>query len=111
MIQIRVPLLLAVVDAIVYRLDVAATRALDPPGAATSGFDDAFREPVAYDTQQGSSVADRAVARVELAPVRVPCQVETTLYESLAEAYQGNLQQNELAVVFHVKDLTLRGLI
>lgn len=108
---IHVPLLLQNPDAIIYRLDITATRALDPPGAATSGYDDAFREPIASDTTQGSSIADRTVARVELAPVRVPCQVETDMSDSLHQAFQGNLQRGEYCLVFSVMDLTVLGLI
>lgn len=108
---IRVPLILSIVDAVINRIDTSSTRAVDPPGAATSGYDDAFREPIVFDTQQGSSIADRTSSRVEQAPIRVPCQVETTLFESLAQAYQGNLQQGEMAAIFHVKDLQLLNLI
>lgn len=109
--MIRVPLLLAKVDAVIYRIDITGTRSLDPPGAATSGYDDAFREPVVYDTTKGASIADRVVSRVELSPIRVPCQVETQLFDSLAEAYQGNLQQGEMAMVFSKIDLELMQLL
>jgi hypothetical protein len=102
---IIVPLILQVSDAVIYRANIAATRAADPPGAATSGFDDAFREPVAYDTTAGASIADRAVERVEFAPIRVPCQIEVANFNMLKESYQGDLQQGEFALVFAVADL------
>ena len=108
---ITVPLILSISDAVIFRLDTASTRADDPPGIATSGYNDAFREPVVYDTTQGASIADRVVDRVELDPIRVPCQVETTLFDSLAMAYQGNLQQGEMALVFALQDLQLLNLI
>ena len=109
--NIRVPLVLSISDAVVYRLSTSETRADNPPGAATSGYDDAFREPVVYDTTQGASIGDRVVDRIELDPIRIPCQVETTLFESLAMAYQGNLQQGEMALVFDISTLQLLGLI
>ncbi len=111
MIGIRVPLLLSVVDAVINRIDIDATRAVDPPGAESSGYDDAFREPVVYDEEHGASVQERVVVREELPAITVPCQVETQLFDNLAQAYQGNLQQGEMALVFHVKDLTTLGLI
>lgn len=108
---ISVPLILQPSDAVIYRLDTASTRADNPPGAATSGYDDAFREPVAYDTTQGASVAARVVDRKEFAPIRVPCQVETANFDLLRESYQGNLQQGEFALVFAVQDLQFLNLI
>jgi hypothetical protein len=108
---VHVPLLLQVSDAVIHRLDIVATRAFDPPGSATSGVDDAFREPVPYDTTEGSSIADRVTSRVELTAIRVPCQVETDMSDSLHQAYQGNLQRGEYLLVFSVVDLQLRSLI
>lgn len=108
---IHVPLLLQNPDAVIHRLDIAATRALDPPGAATTGYEDAFREPVVSDTAEGSSIADRTVARVELAPVRVPCQVETDMSDALHQSFQGNLQRGEYLLVFSVVDLNMLSLI
>jgi hypothetical protein len=109
--MITVPLILQASAAVIYRLNTTATRAADPPGSAVSGYDDAFREPVAYDTTQGASVANRAVERVEYSPVRVPCQVEVANFDMLKESYQGNLQQGEFALVFAVQDLQFLSLI
>lgn len=108
---ISVPLVLTVSDAVIYRLDVASTRADDPPGAATSGYNDAFREPVVYDTTQGASISSRVVDRKEFTPIRVPCQVETSNFDLLRESYQGNLQQGEFALVFAVQDLQFLNLL
>lgn len=109
--MITVPLILQPSAAVICRLNIAATRASDPPGAAAGGYDDAFREPVAYDTTQGASIAARQVARVEFAPVRAPCQVETANFDLLKESYQGNLQQGEFALVFAVQDLKFLNLM
>lgn len=108
---ITVPLILQPSVAVIYRIDTATTRAIDPPGAATSGYNDAFREPVAFDTTEGASIADREIARVEFAPIRVPCQVEVANFDLLKESYQGDLQQGEFALVFAVQDLQLLNLI
>lgn len=108
---IIVPLILQSSQAVICRLNTAATRVANPPGAATGGYDDVFREPVAYDTTQGASIADRQVERVEFTPVRAPCQVETTNFNLLKESYQGDLQQGEFALVFAVQDLKFLNLI
>lgn len=108
---IIVPLILQSSAAVIYRLDTVSTRAANPPGAATGGYDDAFREPVVFDTTQGSSITDRQIERVEFAPVRAPCQVETTNFNLLKESYQGDLQQGEFALVFAVQDLKFLNLI
>lgn len=106
-----VPLVLEIVDAVIYRLDTIGTRGFKPPGSAAFGYDDAFREPVVYDTTGGSSVADRRSSRMELSAIRVPCQVETTQYDALRESFMGNLGQTDLALVFHRVTLKLMNLI
>jgi hypothetical protein len=107
----RVPLLLEVVDAVVHRLDITATRALNPVGPASSGYDDIFREPVVTDTTAGASVSGRVSSRQEQTAIRVPCQVETTLFEELRQAFTGNLSQTRMALVFHRQDLANLGLL
>lgn len=106
-----VPLVLQIVDAVIYRLDTIGTRGFDPPGADPFGYDDAFREPVVFDETGGSSIADRKSSRAELSPIRVPCQVETANYDNLREGFQGNLSQSDMALVFHRKTLKALGLI
>ena len=107
----RVPLLLEVVDAVIHQLDHAATRAFDPVGPATSGYDDIFREPVVTDTIAGASVAGRTSSRQEKAAIRVPCQVETTQFEELQQAFTGDLPQSRMTLVFHREDLLNLGLL
>lgn len=106
-----VPLVLEVVDAVIYRLDTVGTRGFDPPGAATYGYNDAFREPVVFDETGGSSIADRKTSRAELSAIRVPCQVETAQYDSLRQSFQGTLNQSDMALVFHRVTLKTLGLI
>jgi len=69
---------LATSVAVIERLDVPATDAVKPYAGATSGFDDDFRETIAYDDDPAVGTAkQRKVARVDLPPVLVECQVET----------------------------------
>lgn len=107
----RVPLLLEVVDAVVHRLDITATRAFNPVGPAASGYDDIFREPVVTDGTAGASVAGRVSSRQEMTAVRVPCQIETSLYEDLRQSFSGALPQSNMTLVFHRQNLADLGLL
>jgi hypothetical protein len=109
--QVRVPLLLCLTDAIVHRRDPIGTRGVDPPGPATDGFDDIFREPVAFDTGTGSEVDTRNVTLLYLPPIRVKCQVETTLFDDLRQAFSGGLRESRITLVLHRQDLLPQGLI
>jgi hypothetical protein len=109
--QVRVPLLLCLVDAVIERRDPEGTRDLDPPGPAQSGMDDIFREPVVYDNASGAQVAGREVATQYHAPVRVQCQVETTLYDNLNMAASGNLPDSRMTLVAHRQQLAQLNLI
>lgn len=108
---IRVPLLLNFVDAVVFRLDTAATRAVNPPGPSPEGYSDIFREPVVSDGAAGASVGGRVSTRREMDPVRVPCQVETSTFGDLREGFTGNLPQSRVQLVFHRADLESLGLL
>jgi len=104
-VAIRVPLLFPV-TAVIHRLDLATTRAVDPPGAPTAGYDDILREPVGYD-QAGV----RTSPRRELAAVRVPCQVEMRTYEELRMIFTGNDPVGTTVLVLHRKDLSRLSLL
>jgi hypothetical protein len=106
----RVPLLLTIVDAVIYRLDPVGTRAVDPPGPATEGYDDIFKEPVLYETTTHDS-ATRTSTRTELPPVRVPCQVEIFTQEQLRQMFTGNVPDTSMTLVTHRRDLELLGLV
>ena len=103
---IRVPLLLERVAAIIHRLDVATTRAVDPPGAGTTGYDEDFREPVVYDA--GTVRTD---SRTELPAVRVPCQTEVLNEDRLRQAFSGAVPSSNLVIVLHRRDLERQGLL
>ncbi len=86
-------------------LDPAATDAAIAPSA---GFDDVFREPAqvpAAGVQQGVD------ARAELAAVDLPCQVEDQAWDQLRMMRTGIGAQLEVVLVFHFRDLELRGLV
>lgn len=96
---IRVPLINPV-NAVIYRLDIQGTWAVDPPGSMTTGYDYLLREPVVSRT--GGA---RSVARAELAAIRVPCQVEIQSFEQLQMVFGGNAPVTNIALVFHRRDL------
>jgi len=86
------------------RLDTAAMAATDPDGAGplTGGFDPDFKEPVLVD-RDGDGIAERE--RVELSPIRVPCQVEPKVFEDLHLLATGDSPRSDLSLVFHFRDL------
>lgn len=111
-----VPLLLEISYAVVHRLDPAAVKDLQPAGRP-SGYDKDFREPVAFDTEPSSydpatgEGRVRTSARIELAPVRVPCQVEMQRFEQLNQQPPGNDPRVNFNLVLHRMDLRRLGLI
>ena len=92
------------------RLDTAAMAAGDPdgPGPLASGFDLDFKEPALVD-RNGDGVAERE--RVELPPIRVPCQVEPKVFEDLRLLTSGDSPRSDLSLVFHFRDLERLGLV
>lgn len=106
--RVRIPLVLNTVAAVLHRLDVAATRAVDPPGADAAGYDDLWDEPRVYDDAVTSA---RTSTRRELAAVRVPCQVETFTEQRLRETLGGDAQASNVVLVMHRRDLDRLGLI
>ena len=102
---IRVPLLFPV-DAVIYRLDIQATWAEDPPGPADSGYDPYYREPIIDHT-----AGVRTVTREESSAITVPCQVEMQTFEQLQAAFGGDNAATDTALVLHRKDLTKLSLL
>lgn len=93
------------------RLSPAGTRA-DPDGAGplTSGYNPVFREPRIL--ENGGQVG--TLARVELAAVKVPCQVEREHNKHPPELRMhpgGNTPRARLILVFHFQDLERLGLV
>lgn len=92
------------------QLDTEAT-AEDPDGAGPleSGYDADFREPLTIienlDQQVGPST------RAEKALVRIPCQIESDVFEALNQFLSGNAPDTNMGLVFHYKDLEKYGLV
>lgn len=100
----RVPLhnpVLAIVDAV----DAAATRAADPPGEDSAGFDDLLNQPSVY---RDPSTGDRETA-VVTRERRFLAQVEMDLEALKRMTAAGDMPDYELVLVAHVHDLSRRG--
>jgi len=103
---VRVPLI-DPVDAVIYRLDIAATWAEDPAGAPTQGYDSVLKEP--YVVHQAGV---RSVTRVEMStPVTLPCQVEVQTFERINMYVQGSDDLTNMVFVFHMEDFEDQGLL
>ena len=101
----RVPLI-DPVTAVIYRLDIASSWAVDPPGDMSEGYDPYLDEPVV-----SVSGDTRTVVREELAPVSVPCQFETTAFERLQATFPGNDEVTDIVLVLHRQDLESLSLL
>jgi hypothetical protein len=104
---IRVPLLLQRSVAVIHRLDIRATRDEDPPGEEREGYDPILRETIAYERVLGR----REDTRQELAPCRIPCQIELATEERLNELGVGSDSVTNMIIVFHRKDLERLSLL
>lgn len=92
-----------------HRLDTQAMAS--PPGGpppAAPGYDPDFKEPVLADLD-GDGIGERA--RAEHPPVRVPCQVDTKVFEELRMLGSGNAPRSRIDLVFHFRDLERLGLV
>jgi hypothetical protein len=104
---IRIPLIFPV-KAVVYRLDIQSTWAVDPPGAtASEGYNYITGEPNIYRNASGA----RVVPRVEMAPIDIPCQIEDARFEEIQMVFGGNSPITNLVFVFHRRDLENLGLL
>ena len=92
----------------IYRLDITATWAQNPPGGETQGFDPVLREPILYDDPVTGA---RTSPRQELSPVLVPCQIETRTFDELRETFGGDNPASTVVFVTRRKDLETLGLI
>jgi hypothetical protein len=101
----RVPLVLEKSIAVIHRLNPVATDSLQPYAGATSGYDPDFKETLTYDTtRQGKTVRENA--RIELPPVRIPCQVEIVKFEDLRQTFSGDTPDSDISLVLHRMDLS-----
>ena len=93
-----------------FRLDTHAMATVDPDGGGPleTGYDPDFKELVVVD-QDDDGIGERR--RAEHEPVRVPCQVDTKVFEELRMFASGNAPRSRIDLVFHFKDLERLGLV
>jgi len=104
----RIPLVNVLSAIALERLDIAATRATDPPGDPTEGYHPELRAPYPYnDVATGA----RADTRQYLTAIRVPCQVEVMSWERLAKEFAGDAPDVNTVFVAHHMHLTTLGLL
>ena len=90
------------------QLDTVATTAdPDDAGPLVSGYDPDFKETIVL----GSPGGARVDARKEKPPLRLPCQVEVTVFEALQQLAAGNSPNSRIVLVFHFRDLERTGLV
>lgn len=91
------------------QLDAVHTRTDDPDGTGplTSGFDDDFDEIMVFT----SPTTGRQEARVDQAPVFVPCNVIDTSWEALLQLMAGNSPDTKIVMVTHRRALEAMQLI
>lgn len=90
----------------IYRLDPVAMAAVDPPGPATTGFDDDFQEP----RLEAMGGLGKPIRR-EMAAVRLPCQVEPDVWDQLRMFDAGNSPSTGIVLTMHFDDLARAGLV
>lgn len=91
------------------KLDPVATRAIDPPGLPTIGYDDIAREPLVVTNPAKPGGAD--VLRVNSAPFYLPAQIETPKVDLLLMLAGGVSPERELVLIFHMADIEDAGLV
>lgn len=108
----RVPLLLQVSIAVIHRLNLSASKDLRPYVGQTSGYDPDFKEPIVFDDQPALGEEPiRTYGRVELPPLRVPCQVEPGVVDALRQTNVGDMPNSSVQLVLHRMDLERLKLI
>jgi hypothetical protein len=105
-VPIRVPLLLQKAVAVIYPLDISATRAKDPAGEPDTGYSNTFDEVIVYDESN-----ERTTARTEGTAIYVPCQVENLTDERLRQMITGDAPVTNMAFVFHRRNLEKLSLL
>jgi hypothetical protein len=80
---------------------------MDTATMTEAAFDDVFREPIQVPdgTQSGHD------ARVDMAPLDLPAQVEDQDWKTLSMEMTGNDPRTTVTLVFHMRDLEARGLL
>ncbi len=91
------------------RIDPAATRALNPPGPATSGFDEDFKEPEIAAPEEGEQLGELQTQLQE--PIMLPAQQEVDTFEDQSQVLLGSAPSTVIVLVFHFRDLEEAGLV
>lgn len=100
------PRLINPVIAEIYRLDAAATWAVDPPGIPDAGYDEVFKEFVAYD-----ETGQRKTTRRERSPIEILVQVEQESYESLVATFGGDSPVTDTVLIMDRRHLVRDGIV
>lgn len=100
----RVPFVLEKSLAVIHRIDLSATSALEPFPGQVGGYDKDFREPIVYDVDTPRGKV-RETTRVELPAIKVPCQVEEIEFEKLRQLFPGDMPSSNMVLVLHRMDL------
>ena len=98
--------LLSTLDVVIYRLDIAAGWADDPPGDPTKGYNIGLREP-----RISRTAGVRSVTREEMAAIKVPCQVEVQTDHQLRMMFGGDAPTSNIAFVCRRRTLERMSLI
>ena len=85
--------------------DPSATRALNPPGEDTKGFDDLYRQPVYY----RNPTTGARLSTVQTVERRFLAQVEVDQERLKRMMGAGDMPMFDVAFVAHVRDLKRRG--
>lgn len=104
----RVPLVNELAAIVLEQLDIAATRAQDPPGTPSTGYSPTQRTPYVYNDP---ATGERKDTRQYGAPIRVPCQVEVQTWEQLKQEFRGDAPDSDIAFVLHHMHLETLGLM
>lgn len=89
-------------------LDTAATAAVNPPGTASDGFDDVFREPRVWNDP---TTGARTSARQEGEPYRLRAQVSMGPWDRLQMGPLGDDPETRLLAVASIPDMKVAGML
>lgn len=92
--------------AVIERIDPAATRAFNPPGEDSKGYDDLFQQPTYYVDATGARKSSTQVVEQ-----KVLAQVEMDRERMKRMVPAGDMPIFDFALVLHVRDLRRRALL
>lgn len=107
----RLGLVLQKSTAVIHRLNPEASKGIKPYAGVPAGYDKDFREPLVFDGGPDPVEQERLDTRIELPPIRIPCQIETPKFEELFMEVQGDDPKTTFRIVLWRRDLEDMGLI